>query len=206
VWTWLNANTGAVQATAAVVTAVLTAVLIGITARYVVLTRKMLEANEASARVSFMPDIEANIEFTHPRKNELAINIKNAADPPICILRARLIGGSVFKWTDTPGKGPEFVTEVKFGPTDIKTLNAVFLRKDEGASGAFNIRPVKQMEDEEWLKFLDYRISLSATVVAEVSDITGRILYSFAIRRDAQSGGKTKIQTRCPSVFDSELP
>jgi hypothetical protein len=194
-----------VQAMAAVVTVVLTAVLIGVTARYVVLTRKMLEAGEASVRAVFMPDIEANFEFTHPRKDELALHIKNSAEPPLCVLRARLVRGSVFKWTDTPGNGPEFAAEVKLGATEISTLAKVFLRKGENATGAFKISPVDRRETEEWLKFLDYRVSLSATAVVEVSDVTGRILYSFTVRRDAHRGGVTNIQTQFPSAYDSVI-
>ena len=177
-------------------TAVLTAVLIGVTARYVVLTRRMLEANEASVRAGFMPDIEANVEFTHPRKDELALHIKNSAESPLCVLRARLVGGSVFKWPETPGNGPLFTAEVKLGATEISTLVKVFLRKGEEATGAFKILPADRTAAEEWPKFLDYRISLSATAVIEVSDITGRILYSFTVRRDANRGGITNIQTQ----------
>jgi len=203
-WNWLNTNTGAVQAMAAVVTTVLTAVLLGVTARYVVLTRRMLESNEAAARADFMPDINASIELTHPRKDEVAIKIKNSADPPFCILRARLLGGSVFKWSDTLGVGPPFTSEVKFGPSDGPTLKSVLLRKTGATSGVFKLVPLGRMGKEEWLKLLDYRISIAATVVIEVSDITGRISYSFTVRLNPHTGG-TNIQTRYPSIFESEV-
>jgi hypothetical protein len=72
IW-WLGHNSAAVQALAAVATVVLTGVLIIVTMRYVSLTQKMLEAGEASIRAGFLPDIEANIDFTHPRKNELSV-------------------------------------------------------------------------------------------------------------------------------------
>ena len=200
IW-WLGQNSAAVQALAAVVTVLLTGVLIFVTIRYVLLTRKLVEASEASIRAGFMPDINANIDFTHPRKDELSIYVKNTAEAPICILRAKLIGGSLFKWPETANPPNEYAAELKFGPSDITSLTSLFLRKNEEARGVFRITPIEHIDDADWLKAINYRVSLTATVIIEVSDITGRILYSFTVLRDAETAN-TRIRTQFPSSFD----
>ena len=92
IW-WIGQNSAAVQALAATATVVLTSVLIGATIRYVSLTSKIPKAGEAALRSAFMPDIAAQIDFTQPRRDELTVSVRNSDEPPIRIVRAKLIGG-----------------------------------------------------------------------------------------------------------------
>jgi hypothetical protein len=172
IW-WIGQNSAAVQALAAIITVILTAVLIFATIRYVALTRRTLEASEAALRASFLPDISARIDFTHPRRDELSVSLQNTGDPTIRIVRAKLTGGSLLKWVDPPNQLNQYSAEVKFGPRDVVSLASLFLRKNEEATANVQITPTEQMDGDSWAKFIDYRISLVATFVIEVSDITG---------------------------------
>ena len=202
VW-WLGQNSAAVQALAAVATVVLTCVLILVTRRYVLLTQKILEAGEASICALFLPDINAGIEFTHPRRAELSVWVENVGESPIRLSRAKLIGGSIFRWTDPPNQENPFASETKFGArSELTGLTSLFLRKNGKGSGVVRIVPTQQIGESEWLNLLDYRISLTASAIIEVSDITGRIFYSFTVLRDAHAS-TTRIEARTPSRFDS---
>jgi hypothetical protein len=203
IW-WLNQNSGAVQAMAAVATTVLTGVLILVTIRYVSLTGKLLEASEASARASFMPDIEASIEFTYPRTTELEVTLRNVADPPIRVVRARFLGGTIFKWAPASSPPNEYASQIQLQPTHVEKLKSVFLRKGEGASGKFAITPLGLVEDVAWAAFIDFRISLHVGAVIEVSDIGGSNTFSFTVLRNVHRAS-TSIAIRSPSAFDTTL-
>jgi hypothetical protein len=201
VW-WLNQNAGAVQAMAAVATVVLTAALILVTIRYVSLTAKLLEASEASARANFLPDIESVIDFTHPRRGELEIALTNVSDTPIRVVRARFLGGTIFKWATASSPPNEYASQAQLQPTPINTLKSAFLRKGETASGKFIITPVDPVENGAWLAFIDFRISLHVGAVIEVSDIGGRNTFSFTVLRNVHRGS-TSIALRSPSLYES---
>jgi hypothetical protein len=201
IW-WLGQNSAAVQALAAAATVVLTGVLVFFTMRYVSLTQKMLEAGDASIRAGFLPDINANIDFTFPRRDELSVYIKNVGESPIRVSRAKLISGSIFKWSD-PYRPNQFESETKFEARDeMAGLTSLFLRKNEEGHGIVRIVPTLGMDENEWVKLLDHRISLTANAIIEVSDITGRIVYSFTVLRNAHTS-TTRIEVRFPSNFDS---
>ena len=154
-------------------------------------------------RAAFLPDVNANIDFTHPRGAELCVYVKNVGESPIRVSRAKLLGGSIFKWADPPNQPNQFESETKFDARDeLTALSSLFLRKDEEGRAVVRIIPAQRMDESEWLKFLGYRISLTASAIIEVSDITGRILYSFTVLRNAHTSN-TRIETRYPSNFDS---
>ena len=202
IW-WLGQNSAAVQALAAVATVVLTGVLIFVTIRYVSLTQKILEAGEASIRAGFLPDINASIDFTHPRRDELSVYVQNVGESPIRVSRAKLLSGSIFKWAEPPNQPNQFASETKFDARgELTALTSLFLRKNEEARGVVRIVPTQRIDESEWLELLNYRISLTASAIVEVSDITGRILYSFTVLRNAQTAS-TRIEARFPSSFDS---
>jgi hypothetical protein len=171
--------------------------------RYVSLTQRILEAGEAAMRAGFLPDVNAKIDFTHPRRDELWVSVQNVGDSPIRVSRAKLIGGSIFKWADPPNQPTQFSCETPFGAQgELAALASRFLRKNEEAHGVVRIVPTQRMDESEWLKLFDYRISLTANAIIEVSDITGRILYSFSVLRDAHTSN-TRIEARFPSIFDA---
>jgi hypothetical protein len=202
IW-WVGQNSAAVQALAAVAAVAVTAILVLVTVRYVSLTQRILEAGEASMRAGFLPDIDANIDFTHPRRDELSVYIKNVGESPIRVSRAKLTGGSIFQWADPPNQPNEFASETEFDARgELTTLTSLFLRKNEEARGLVRIFPTQQMDESEWLRLLHDRISLTARAVIEVSDITGRIVYSFTVLRNARTS-RTRIEVRFPSRFDS---
>lgn len=122
IW-WLGQNSAAVQALAAVATVALTGVLIFVTMRYVSLTQKILEAGEASMRAGFLPDISAYIDFTHPRRDELSVYVKNVGESPIRVSRAKLISGCIFKWADPPNEPNQFASEIQFGASGLSQRN-----------------------------------------------------------------------------------
>jgi hypothetical protein len=129
--------------------------------------------------------------------------VKNVGDSPIRISRAKLIGGSIFKWSDPPNPPNPLAFETKFeARRDLTGLSARFLRKNEAGHAVVRIVPTQSMDESEWLKRLDYRISLTASAIIEVSDITGRVLYSFTVVRNAETAS-THIEARFPSGFDS---
>lgn len=196
---WLGQNAAAVQGFTAIVTVVLTIVLIGVTIQYVQLTRGILEASEASMRSSFLPDLDGSIEVDSARRDRLHISIANAGLPPFRIVRAKVVDGTVHQWSDPPSGS--YKEEAQFRGGALPELANRFLRKEERAGTVFIMVPVLSVEEGDWLNF-QKRSSLTATVVVEVSDISGRVFYSFRIMRRALTGS-TRIDTFLPSVFDS---
>ena len=200
-WLYHDPNApGVVQAFASIATIVLTAVLIVATVRYVLLTGKLVEASDAVTRAAFMPDIEASIDWTHPRRDELAIVVKNTAEPPLRILRARFLGGTLFRWAPDSSPPNEYASHVDLQPSSFAAHDAVFLRTGQSATGRFDIKP--SVAEAGWPACIDYRVSLRVGVVVEVSDIGGRNTFSFTVLRDAYRGGATSIATRSPSAYD----
>ena len=198
---WLGQNAPAVQGFTAIITVVLTIVLIAVTIQYVKLTRGILEASEASMRSSFLPDLDGRIEVDSARRDQLYISVANGGLPPFRIVRAKVVDGIVHQWSDPPNQGGSYKAEAQFRGGALPELANRFLRKEERAGTMFKMVPVQPMEEGDWLNF-QKRSSLTATVVVEVSDISGRVFYSFRIMRRAVTGS-TRIETSLPSVFDS---
>jgi hypothetical protein len=129
------------------------------------------------------------------------ISVQNPVTSPFVVVRAKITGGTIYKWADPSASQHEYTAQVDFKGGELPQLARLFLRKDEGGSAIFRMVPTETMEESEWLKFLD-RTSLTASAIVEVCDISGRVLYSFSIMRNAHTGS-TKIETCHPSVSDS---
>lgn len=205
---WLGQNGAAIQALAAIITGIFTAVLIGVTGWYAYLTRGLLEASNAAIRSGFMPDLVGRIDIDFPsnRRDRLLIEASNEGLPPSRIIRAKVVGGIIHQWSDPPvPPGPynpnEFKAEAHFRDGPLPELTNRFLRHGEKAHAMFTMVPDPPMTHEDWLSFLA-RYSLTVRSIVEVSDISGRIVHSFDILRSAASG-TTHITTHLPSIFNS---
>jgi hypothetical protein len=77
---WLNQYAGAVQAIMAVIIGVLTAVLIGVTCWYAVLTRRMARTMERQLAASFQPDINLSLSNRfHGSSSNYGVRGENAS-------------------------------------------------------------------------------------------------------------------------------
>jgi hypothetical protein len=68
---WLGQNTAAVQALSSAANVLLTLALVGVTYRYVSLTKGILRASDAAALSVFLPDLAGSINIHYQRRDEL---------------------------------------------------------------------------------------------------------------------------------------
>jgi hypothetical protein len=204
IWAFDHDGGTYVQGLSAILTTLATIVLVAITGWYAKLSQQMLAATEASVRAGFLPGITGSIDFnwTPKGKDVLNLSVKNDSNHPIQIIRAKLKAGSIFVWTKPPAPPSPFGEEIKVRPVPITELAGLFLRPEQPGEAKFRITPMHDMDDSEWQKKLE-RCSLDIVVMVECSDISGRVIYSFKIHRNARTG-RMDHECRSPSAYDAD--
>lgn len=104
-WLYHDPNAPAVlQAIASVLTVAITAVLCGVTYRYMVLTRLLVDTTREQLQAAFMPVLLVRLEFRGARddyggeifKDQLYINIRNTGTNPLVVHKV------VAEWEHSP--------------------------------------------------------------------------------------------------------
>ncbi len=209
-WQWLNSNAGAVQGIAAGIVAVLTGILVWVTAQYVRLTRDLVEAGNATLRSAFFPDLDVTIGRTFGNCNDIAVCITNKGQSPLRTTKAFLSGG-IFPWSGDRESGKMFSTDspIEIRPTSLEWASGLCMRPEESQSAVVRIEPAEGVEQSRWAAATE-KFSPALRLGIECCDLAGKVYFYVIVQQNAhtstiyteyRSGGAQSIATIRPPGF-----
>jgi hypothetical protein len=173
-WLFHDANApGVVQAFAAIATTLVTIILCWITWRYVTLTASLVKFNSDSLKMSYVPDLAAEITYADYSQRDLAfVSITNNAQAPVAILRAELSGG-IYPYVP-PTEPPATLVRIKTQP--LEDFSRVVLTHSDRCGTQVKYFPAA--DDKAWEAAIK-QCGLALSVMVQCCDITERIFFEF---------------------------
>src|ERR1035437_9142718 len=186
-WQWLNSNAGAIQGIAAAIVAILTGILVWVTAQYVRLTRELVEAGNATLRSAFFPDLDVTIGRSFKNCDGIAICIKNSGGYPLRTTKAFLTGG-IFPGLRQPESGKIFSTD---SPIEIRSMSlewasGLCMRPGDSQSTIVKTEPADGVDQSVWMSATE-KYSPALRLGIECCDLAGKVYFYVTAQQNAHT-------------------